>query len=124
MRITVVSTKTIQELRERVVAFRDARNWEQFHSLKNLIVSLNIEAAELLELTQWKDDSALEQEQNDPAFVRRVEEEAADVLLYLMLVANRVGFDLVDAAHRKIDHNEEKYPVHKAYGSAKKYNQL
>lgn len=124
MRIKVVSTKTIQELRERVVAFRDARNWEQFHSLKNLIVSLNIEAAELLELTQWKDDTTLEQEQNDPAFVRRVEEEAADVLLYLMLVANRVGFDLVDAAHRKIDHNEEKYPVHKAYGSAKKYNQL
>ncbi len=111
-------------LTNRILAFRDARDWQQFHSLKNLIVSLNIEAAELLELVQWKDDVTMERDEADVAFRQRVAEEAADILIYLALIANRAGFDILEAAHRKIEHNEEKYPIHKAHGSAKKYDQL
>ena len=115
---------SLSKLSERVVEFRDARNWGQFHSLKNLIVSLNIEASELLELVQWKDDATVERDEADDTFRQHVSEEAADVLIYLLLIADRGGFDLLEAAHRKIEHNEEKYPVHKAYGSAEKYDKL
>jgi NTP pyrophosphatase (non-canonical NTP hydrolase) len=100
--------------------FRDARNWRQFHTLKNLIVSLNLEAAELLELTQWKTDAQLEALKPDPQFREQLRDECADVLLYLVLVAEAGGIDLMDAARAKIEKNGLKYPVERAYGSAEK----
>lgn len=101
-----LATLTALQLR-----FRDERNWKQFHTLKDLIVSLNLEAAEVLELTQWKTDAALEQLKADPAFRTRLGEECADVLLYLVLVAEAGGIDLMQAAQDKIAKNAQKYPV-------------
>ncbi len=116
------SRPTLETLSERLVAFRDARDWRQFHSLKDLIISLNLEASELLELTQWKSSDAVEQMTNSPSEKSRLEEECADILLYLLLVAERSGIDLVGAAHAKIALNDQKYPVEKARGNATKYS--
>lgn len=104
--------------------FRDDRNWKQFHTLKNLIASVSIEAAELLELTQWKTDDELLALKSDPAYQRALQDECADVLMYLLLVADAASFDLLDAAAAKLKKNEQKYPVGLAYGSAKKYTRL
>ncbi len=118
-------TPTLDALTERLVAFRDARDWRQFHSLKNLIVSASLEAAEIVELTQWKDDEAVERAaQGDVEFRAALAEECADVLLYLLLICERAGLDLTEAAVAKIALNEKKYPVEKARGNARKYTEL
>lgn len=115
----------LEELTRRLIAFRDARDWRQFHSLKNLILSASLEAAEIMELAQWKDDEAVEHGARDDAdFRARLAEECADVLLYLLLICERAGIDLTEAAVAKIDLNEKKYPVGKARGNAKKYTEL
>ena len=116
--------ETIPELTARLVAFREERDWAQFHSLKNLLISLSLETAEMLELTQWKDDEALEADLAKPEVHARLEEEAADVFLYLLMICERAGIDLADAASRKIDRNAEKYPAAKAKGRAVKYDRL
>lgn len=114
----------IDELTERLIAFRDERDWRQFHSLKNLILSVSLESAELLELTQWKSEEEIEAAIADPAFRKQLAEETADVFLYLLLVAERAGIDLAQAASDKITRNGEKYPVEKARGNARKYTTL
>lgn len=115
---------SLQDLTDRLIAFRDERDWRRFHSLKNLVLSLNLEAAELLELGQWKDDAEIEAAVSDPAFRARLAEEAADVLLYLLLICERAGIDLARAASDKIEVNAAKYPVDKARGNARKYTDL
>ncbi len=115
---------TNAELTARLLAFRDARDWRRFHGLKNLIVSVNLEAAELLELVQWRDDAAVEEAAADPGFRGRLGEECADVFLYLLLVCERAGLDLAQCAADKIDANAAKYPVAKARGTAAKYDKL
>ena len=112
------------ELTDALRRFRDERNWAQFHTLRNLIVSLNLEAAELLELTQWKSDAEMASLASDPEAREALRDECADVLLYLLLIADRSGIDLIDAAQRKLEKNAAKYPVEKSYGSSKKYTQL
>ena len=115
----------LEELTRRLIAFRDARDWRQFHSMKNLILSASLEAAEIMELVQWKDDDVVEHAaQGDADFRARLAEECADVLLYLLLICERAGIDLTEAAVAKIDLNEKKYPVDKARGNAKKYTEL
>lgn len=76
----------LKQLTEKLIAFRDERDWRQFHSLKNLILSLNLEASELLELTQWKSDDEIEKAIGSEAFSQRAAEECADILLYLSLI--------------------------------------
>ncbi len=115
---------TLDDLTERLLAFRDARDWRRFHSLKDLIVSLNLEAAELLELTQWKPDQEVEAAAGEPEFRARMAEECADVMIDLLLIAARAGIDLARAAAEKIERNETKYPVDKARGNARKYTEL
>lgn len=117
-------TPSLDRLTRRLVEFRDARNWRQFHSLKELIVSLNLEAGELLELTQWKSDGSFEREAEGDEMHRRLAEECADVLIYLLLIAERAGIDLPAAAAEKIRTNEAKYPAEKAFGRAVKYTEL
>ena len=114
----------LERLTTKLIAFRDARDWKQFHSLKNLILSLNLEAAELLELTQWKSDDEIEQAIGAEGFTQKAGEECADILLYLLLIAERAGLDLVAAADAKIAKNAEKYPVEKSKGNARKYTDL
>jgi NTP pyrophosphatase (non-canonical NTP hydrolase) len=107
-----------------LLEFRDARDWRQFHSLRNLIVSLNLEAAELLELTQWKSDAEIDALPADAKSGEALRDECADILLYLLLIADTTGIDLVAAARAKLLKNGEKYPVEKARGSRAKYTEL
>ena len=118
------SETTLESLTTRLIAFRDDRDWRQFHSLKDLIISLNLETSELLELTQWISDEAVEAGVQDADWRAKAADECADVLLYLLLIAERAGIDLLSAADRKIDKNELKYPVEKARGTARKYTEL
>lgn len=112
----------LSQLTAKLLAFRDERNWKQFHTLKDLIISLNLEAAELLELTQWKPDAELARMKSDESFKECLRDECADVLLYLLLIAEEAGIDLADAAERKLVKNAMKYPVDRFYGSARKYS--
>ena len=114
----------LNELTATLREFRDARDWRQFHSLRNLITSLNLEAAELLELTQWKSDAEVDALPNEAKTAEALRDECADILLYLLLIADCAGFDLAEAARTKLRKNAEKYPVDKAYGSRAKYSAL
>ena len=114
----------LQALTAELLAFRDARDWRQFHSLRNLIVSLNLEAGELLELTQWKSDEEIAALADEPATAEALRDECADILLYLLLIADTTGIDLLAAAEAKLVKNGEKYPVDKARGSRAKYTEL
>ncbi len=115
---------TLDELTTQLIEFRDARDWRQFHSLKDLILSLNLEASELLELSQWKPENNFEDEATTEAMNQRLQEECADVLLYLLLIAERAGIDLQRAAANKIIANDLKYPVSKSRGTSAKYTEL
>ncbi|MBS1190246.1 MAG: hypothetical protein H6R10_2038 [Rhodocyclaceae bacterium] len=114
----------LETLTRAVLAFRDERDWRQFHSLRNLIVSLNLEAAELLEFTQWKKDEEIDALPADPVSHEALREECADILLYLLLVADKAGIDLAAAAAEKLAKNAAKYPVEKSRGSRAKYTEL
>lgn len=102
--------------------FRDEREWKQFHNFKDLAVTLCLESAEVLEHAQWK--NAGELEQHLAAQRDEVADELADVLHVLLLLAEHAGIDLGEAFMRKLHKTAEKYPVEKARGSAKKYDQL
>ena len=113
-------TDTLRDLRDELRAFAAARDWDQFHSPRNLATALAVEAAELLEPFQWLTD---EQSRSLPPDTRAaVEEELADVLLYLVRLADKLDVDLAAAARAKIVRNGEKYPVEKARGSSRKYD--
>lgn len=114
----------LAELTRAVLAFRDERAWAQFHDLRNLIVSLNLEAAELLELTQWKSDAEISALPGSEGTREALADECADVLLYLLLIAEKAGIDLERAVVDKLRKNAEKYPVTQAYGSRRKYTEL
>ena len=108
------------ELRERIRAFVNARDWDQFHSPKNLVMALGVEAAELAEHFLW-----LSQSESDelPAETKaQVEAEIADVLIYVVMLADRLDIDLLDAASRKLLQNEQKYPAEQVRGRAEKYS--
>ncbi len=115
---------SVSDLTRQLIEFRDARDWRQFHSLKDLILSLSLEASELVELTQWKTEDKFEEEAQSEPMQQRLREECADVFLYLLLVAERAGIDIQQAAAEKIAANDAKYPVDKARGTATKYDKL
>ena len=111
----MLSDKTIQ----RVLQFRDDRDWRQFHTPKDLAISMSLEAAELLEVFQW---SGTDLECRDK--LGKIREELADVLSYCILMADVCGLDLDEIMNEKVDKNEAKYPVEKVRGSAAKYTEL
>ena len=111
---------TLQDLRMRLREFARERDWEQFHSPKNLAAALIVEAGELLEHFQWLTER--QSEELTPKTRARVAEELADVLLYLVRLADRVDIDLAQAAAQKLQRNAEKYPADKVRASAKKYS--
>lgn len=107
----MISDSTIN----RIIKFTSDRDWDQFHSPENLAKSISIEAGELLECFQW----------NGSHFDKQaVEEELADVLNYCILLTDKLGVDADEIINRKIDMNEQKYPVAKAKGNARKYTEL
>ena len=112
----------LDDLRDALRAFTAARDWNRFHSPKNLATALSVEASELLEVFQWLSE---EDSRNlDPAAKERASEEIADVLLYLLLLCDGLGVDPVVAAQRKMAANAQKYPVEKARGNSRKYDEL
>ncbi len=110
---------TIEEIINELVKFRNERDWEQFHDSKNLAVALSIEAAELNELFLWKD--LVDSENIDK---EKIKEELADIFAYAFLMAEKHNFDVKQIVLDKIIRNEKKYPINKAKGTAKKYNEL
>ncbi|NHN24956.1 nucleotide pyrophosphohydrolase [Flavobacterium jejuense] len=107
--------KVIEEL----IKFRNDRDWEQFHDSKNLALAISIEAAELNELFLWKKDNETENVK-----IEKLKEELADVLSFSFLLAEKHNLNIFDIVLEKIKQNAEKYPVDKAKGTAKKYNEL
>lgn len=113
--------RSLDDLRERLRAFAAARDWDQFHSPKNLAMALIAEAAELVEHFQW-----LTEEQSaalPPDKKAEVAAELADVLLYLVRIADRLDVDLLAAASAKLARNESRYPAQRVKGSARKYTE-
>lgn len=114
--------KHLEDLKQAVLKFAEERNWEQFHTPKNLATSVAVEAAELQEIFMWLTP---EQSMNlSPELKAKVEDEVGDVLICLANFAARTGIDLMAAASQKIKKNHEKYPVDKSRGLAKKYTEL
>lgn len=105
----------IRAIADRIQAFAKARDWERFHTPKNLAMSVAIEAAELMEVFQWHDPGLDEVTDDERA---RAAEELADVMNYSIHLADRLGIDIVEALHAKMDRNEERYPAAEWKGKA------
>ena len=101
---------------QKLIEFRDNRDWKQFHNSKDLALAISIEAGELLELFLWKDNEDFKKE--------RLEEELADIFSFGLLLAEKHNLDVFEIIEKKINKNNEKYPVSKAKGNARKYNEL
>ena len=112
----------MEDLRDRVKAFAAAREWDRFHSPKNLAMALTVEVSELLEIFQWLSED--ESRALPPAAQAAAWEEIGDVLIYFVRLADQLGIDPVEAARRKLVVNGQKYPVEKARGNNKKYTEL
>jgi NTP pyrophosphatase (non-canonical NTP hydrolase) len=108
--------KENEEIIEALLKFRNEREWEQFHNPKDLALAINVEAGELLELFLWKNA--------DEANKEKVKEELADIFAFAFMLAEKYQFDVKEIVLEKIQQNAEKYPVEKAKGTAKKYNEL
>jgi NTP pyrophosphatase (non-canonical NTP hydrolase) len=114
----------MDELVKAVLAFRDERDWKQFHNPKDLAISITLEAAELLEHFRWKTAGEVEAFLAAEENRRRLGAEMADILILLVSLADAAGLDLLEAAGAKLQENAAKYPVEQAKGSAKKYDEL
>ena len=115
------STTSVEQLKQVVLDFVAERDWNQFHSPKNLAMALIVEAAELVEQFQWLKQSESRELSGEKR--QAVEEELADILVYLVRIADQLDIDLLAAARRKIESNAAKYPVDKVRGSSKKYTE-
>ena len=114
--------KSLQDLVKKILAFRDARDWKQFHNPKDMAISLSLEASEVLEHFQWKKPAEIE------TYVKthknKIAEELADVLNWILLMSHDLDIDILQALDKKITKNESKYPVEKSKGKHTKYNKL
>ncbi|WHH60659.1 nucleotide pyrophosphohydrolase [Petroclostridium sp. X23] len=104
----------MEDIIRRIIQFRNDRDWKKFHSPENLAKSISIEAAELLENFQWSNEYCLE----------NVADELADVIIYSILMADALNIDFIDAMSKKLEKNNEKYPIDKAKGNSKKYTEF
>lgn len=111
----------LDKLKTRLRQFAEERDWDQFHSPKNLSMALIAEAAELVEHFQWLTEA--QSASLPPDKLKKVEEELADIFIYLIRSADKLGINLIEAAKNKIEINEQKYPADKSKGSAKKYTE-
>lgn len=109
----------MDELIKKIRIFAHERDWEQFHSPKNLSMALVVEASEILEIFQWLSEE--ESRNLDPKTIARVKEEIGDVQIYIARLADQLGISPLEAAYEKLKKNKKKYPIDKAKGSAKKY---
>lgn len=112
----------IKKLTEKIIAFRDARDWKQFHNPKDVALSLMLEAAELGEHFQWKNEKEIKE--HIKTYKKEISDELADVLYWVLLMANDLGIDMVKASENKLKEIAKKYPVSKSKGKHSKYDQL
>ncbi len=112
----------LKRLTKKVVAFRNKRNWKQFHNPKDLALSLVLEATEVMEHFQWKNPQ--EVEEHIKKNKTEISEELADVMYWVLLMSHDLKIDIEKAVDRKLDINDKKYPVEKAKGKHDKYNKL
>ena len=114
--------RDIKNITEKIKKFRDDRDWMQFHDPKNMAVSIILEASELLEHFQWKTIEEVEEYAKNHQ--DEIQDEIADIALYLFEMADNLGIELIKAMEAKLAKNEKKYPVEKARGKHTKYNRL
>lgn len=100
------------------------RDWDQFHTVKNLAMALSVESSELVEIFQWLTEQQSKEAKNDPKLKAKVEDEVADVFFYLLRIVSKMDINLEQAVLAKMKKNAEKYPVEKSEGSVKKYTEL
>ena len=112
----------IRRITDKIIKFRDERDWKQFHNHKDMALSLVLEAAEVLEHFQWKSQN--EVEEYGASCKNEIAEELADVAMYLFELADNLGINLSEAIENKLEKNAKKYPVEKARGKHIKYNKL
>jgi len=117
-------TTYLQELKDRVLAFAHEREWEQFHSPKNLSMAISAEAAELMEHFLWSDSQASRTICEDESKREKIAEELADIIIFSIEFANITGMDISAIIEKKMAANARKYPVHKAKGRSDKYTEL
>jgi len=113
-------SERIDQLLDEILKFRSDRDWEKFHTPRNLAISISLEAAELLENFQWQ----LGEEPIAPDTRDRASKEMADILIYLLSMSHDLGIDLIEAATKKLEESQARYPVEKCRGSSKKYTEL
>lgn len=112
-------TRQLNDLQTKIIKFRDMRNWARYHQLKDLLIGLQIETAELSELFLWKNEQEIQLVDKE-----KIEDEIADVFVFLTYLCEHFDIDLAKAVNNKVLKNNEKYPVEKSYNSNKKYNEL
>lgn len=117
-------TTTLGTLKKMVIDFRNARNWKQFHDPKNLAMGLSIESAELQEIFLWKNKNEINKLLNSKDGQKKIQEELADIFVFLLYLSEGCNIDLSKAIMNKIKLNEKKYPVEKSFNSHKKYSEL
>lgn len=111
----------LNKLNEEIESFIAERDWDQFHSVKNLSMALTKESSELMELFQWLKEEDSNKVKDNPELLPKVQDEVADIFVYLLRIINKTGIDLEEAVRLKMAKNKAKYPVDKARGNARKY---
>ena len=119
-----MKTLDIEKITNELTKFTVDRDWDKFHSVKNLSMALSVEVSELLEISQWLTEEESNQIKNDANLKSKMEDEVADVFVYLLRIANKTGIDLESAVLNKLKKNAEKYPVDLSKGNSKKYTDL
>lgn len=114
----------IAKLKAEIAKFSHDRDWDQFHSIKNLSMALSVESAELLEIFQWLSEEQSNQIKNTPQLKNKVEDEIADIFVYLLRIIAKADIDLEKVVLNKLKKNAEKYPIDLSKGNAKKYNEF
>ena len=117
-------SSALEDLLNKIQAFSDERDWSQFHTAKNLILSVSAEVGELAEVVQWKSDQEVVDYLKTPEGKSRLSEEVADVAIYLLRICQQQNLNFIDILNKKMDSNSIKYPVDKSKGNARKYSDL
>lgn len=113
----------IKKIQEKLRKFTKERNWDQFHTPKNISMALSVEVAELIEIFQWSNTDGTK-EINDEEIRKNIEEEIADILIYILIFSDKLNLNLSEIVSKKIEKNEDKYPIKKSYGTSKKYTEF
>jgi NTP pyrophosphatase (non-canonical NTP hydrolase) len=114
----------LKKLNDEIEQFVKERDWDQFHSVKNLSMALSVECSEFLEIFQWLTEDQSNEITNDPELLLKAQDELADIFLYLMRILSKTNIDLETVVRNKMRKNAEKYPVELSKGNSKKYNEF